>query len=74
MHRYSEEEGSSPDDFHKAFSVDLHNVMVGRCHASYPQFKDSFIAGLVLVAMIVRVIGPARTGASLLLLSYVHSD
>ena len=50
-----------------------HNIMYEYI-ASYPPFKDSFIAGLVLIAIIVHVIGPARTAASLLLLSYVQSD
>ena len=56
MHRYSEEEGSSTMTSTKLFSVDLHNAMVGQCHASYPPLKDSFIAGIVLVTMIVRAI------------------
>ena len=37
------------DDQHEAFSVHLHNAMVG--WLSNP-FKDLFIAGLALVAMI----------------------
>ena len=64
MHRYKQRGRVWLDDFHEAFSVHLHNAVVG--HASCSPFKDLLIAGVMLVAMIhtYDLIGPARAATS----------